>query len=612
MHQLNKSKPALRLLGLLGLIFTLLACGGGGSDAPTPPVSPPPAPPAPEPIVDTTFSSTTKTARFLSQASFGPKYEEIIELTDSSASDWIIRQFELPIEPHLPRIADYKTRVANNEQNRFSSATTTFTFWKSAIEGEDQLRQRMVFALSQLLVVSSNGGDVLHDVPEAVGYYLDILNEHAFGNYRDLLEAISYSPAMANYLTYLGNEKGDPTTGRVPDENYARELLQLFSIGLLALEMDGTLATNSDNQVIELYDNEDITGLAKVFTGLHLDFARANRQDDFFTQRAKLYSIPLATYPENHSTSEKSFLGLNIPPNTDVTRSIDMALDHIMSQASVAPFISRQLIQRFTTSHPQPEYVERVARAFEQGQFTLPDGRTVGERRKGDLKATIAAILFDPNARDENLPTATANSFGKIREPVIRFAHWARAFKVENVTPEFTIPLWYTSGSGALGQHPIRPRSVFNFYRPGYIAPNSITGDQALTVPELQIMNASTIPGFSNFMAWFVTGGHADLDDDELAEIQQEYDQDQVDLDARNALDSFVADYTDEIALAEDLPALLERLDLVLTNNQMSAETKQHIIDTVSLLPIENDGAELRVMFAIIMTLTSPDYIVQT
>ncbi len=567
--------------------------------------------PSPELEVDSTFANQAQTARFLTQATFGPKYDDIMQLTESSASAWLLAQFELPIDTHLSRIADYKSAAPNNEQNRYSSATTTFTFWTSAINGEDQLRQRMVFALSQLLVVSSNGGDVLHDVPEAVGLYLDILNEHAFGNYRDLLEAITFSPAMANYLTYLGNEKGDPITGRVPDENYARELLQLFTIGLLALEMDGRLATNAQNEVIELYTNEDITGLARVFTGLHLDFASADRRDDFFTQRTQLYARALAIYPENHSTLEKSFLGLTIPANTGARDSINIALDHIMSQASVAPFVSRQLIQRFTTSHPSPQYIERVATAFEIGEFTLPDGRQIGDKRKGDLKATIAAILFDSDARNEALPETPVNVFGKIREPVIRFANWARAFDVENVTPEFTMPLWYTSGSGALGQHPIRPRSVFNFYRPGYIAPNSVSGEQALTVPELQIMNASTIPGFTNFMAWFVSGGHADLTEDEVNALQQAFDDESIAIDARNALNSFVANYDDELDLANDIDALLDRLDLLLTYDRMSLATKQHISDTISLIPLENDGPQLRVFLAIVMVLTSTDFVVQ-
>ena len=289
--------------------------------------------------------------------------------------------------------------------------TLTNLFIDEAIAGDDQLRQRMVFALSEIIVVSSNSD--LDDYPESMAYYVDILSDNAFGNYRDLLKEITYAPAMASYLTYLANEKGDPEMGRVPDENYARELLQLFTIGLNELNQDGSVKL-SGGQPVEIFDNDDITGLAKVFTGMSVKgsefydlFNDCNTRND-----CPQFYQPLEVFADFHSDLEKEFLGLTIPANTAGVQSIDMALDEIFSHPNVAPFVSRQLIQRFVTSHPQPAYIRRVANAFDAGRFTLPDGTVVGTSRRGDLKATLAAVLLDNNALREpaNLPASYRQS----------------------------------------------------------------------------------------------------------------------------------------------------------------------------------------------------------
>ena len=228
--------------------------------------------------------------------------------------------------------------------------------------------------------------------------------------------------------------------------------------------------------------------------------------DDFFfnfgtIDPVALYS-PMKAFPALHSDLEKQFLSTTIAAGTGPVESIDLALDALVDHPNTPPFISRQLIQRLVTSNPTPDYIERVATAFAIGTYTLPSGDIVGDGRRGDLAATVAAILFDEEARSD--AARAADDFGKVREPVVRFINWARTFDTNTVTPELTFPMWNTSPPGALSQHPFKSPSVFNFYRPGYIAPGTETGAAGLTVPELQLVNANSVAGYANFLTYFI------------------------------------------------------------------------------------------------------------
>jgi len=439
----------------------------------------------------------------MAQAAFGANMEEIDALTGTLASDWFLGQMTAARSLNLAIV-----NLAVQQPGAFVPGEgfsievrqlPTELFWKNAIEGEDQLRQRMAFALSQIIVTSHLEGTQLFDLPFTFAHYQDILINNAFGNYRDLLEEVTYSLAMGYYLTHFQNQKGDPATGRMPDENYAREVMQLFSIGLVELNMDGSVKTDGQGNPIETYDNVDVTGLAKVFTGFSFDHPR------FFPRRDALqlqdYSSPMIIFDDFHSDLEKTFLGVTIPAGTPGDESVDIALDTLVDHPNTPPFIARQLIQRFVTSHPEPEYIERVATAFAGGTFTLPSGDTVGDGRRGDLAATIAAVLFDDEAREAG--GFDGDDFGKVREPVLRFIHWARAFDAATVTPEYTRILWNTGSNNFLGQAPHKSPSVFNFYRPGHVAPGTETGDAGLTMPELQLVNAATMAGYANFMTYF-------------------------------------------------------------------------------------------------------------
>ncbi|MEO1662114.1 MAG: DUF1800 family protein [Pseudomonadota bacterium] len=589
----------------LALVLSVAACGGGGSDSGgtlpggsgSAPPSPPPPPPPPPPPVSGAFETNETTALFLSQATFGPTQANLSNLTGTSPSDWFVAELNKPasfnLDYVLNEISQPDARDTDGQLTYEKRNTPTFSFWINAIEGDDQLRQRMAFALSQILVISHAEGNFLFEAPNAVAHYQDILVSNAFGNYRDLLEEVTYSPAMGEYLTYLQNIKGDAATGRMPDENYAREVMQLFSTGLVELEQDGDVVTQN-GVPIELYTNADVTGLARVFTGLSL------KGGEFWFDYRDLPEDALHSsmqaYPEWHSELQKSFLGTTIAAGTGPEESIDLALDTLVNHPNTAPFVSRQLIQRFVTSHPEPDYIGRVSAAFAAGQYTLPNGSVVGDGRRGDLSATIAAILFDDDAREAT--SRDQDTFGKIREPVLRFIQWARAFDANTVTPELTFQLYNTSFAGSLSQAPYKSPSVFNFYRPGYIAPGTETGAAGLTMPELQLVNANSISNYANFMTFFIFGFAANDTDNPGAA-------------------SFIPDYSDELALATDPTALVDHLDLLLTYGTTSAETKATIVNFLEEVALEvpsdpnYDGPFLRVAMGILMVMTSPDYIVQ-
>ena len=558
------------------------------------------------------FASEASTSRFLSQATFGATQSDLSTLVGTSVSDWLLQQFSEEPSDYLAALDGYQAQLPFLILNPWNRQATTFAFWRHSITGDDQLRQRMVYALSQILVISNAGGDALTDYPEAVAYHQSVLTEFGFGNYRNLLEAMTYSPGMGFYLTYMGNQKEDPETGRQPDENYAREILQLFTMGLVALNDDGTLAsgTNGDDSSGELYNNDDITGLAKVFTGLDRNVTRAQSQNNPEAPEVlNSWREPMVVYPAKHAQNEKTFLGLTIPENTNAVDSITLALDQLMSVASVGPFLSRQLIQRFTTSNPSPAYISRVTQVFNDGRYTLPNGIGIGGGLRGDLKATIAAILLDR----ENLEPEAPNTFGKLREPVLRFTQWARAFNAGTVTPEYTLELYDLSsvsnyGQG-LAQHPFSAPSVFNFYRPGYVPPGTDSGAAGMTVPELQIVTAETIPAYMNFITFFAMAStqHADL-----AVYREIGGLTGVNFDPELARTSFLPDYSTEKNLADDLPALFDHLNLLLAGGALSQAAVDSFIDVVAGVPVEasDDWRATRVGLAVALVMTSADYLV--
>ena len=580
-----------RVSAILAASLVLAACGGGGGGESTVPPNSvvggggtgsgggtPSTPAEPASKIDTEAEAT----RFLARATFGGSKSEIASLTGRDAADWIASEFNKSTSLTMPALL----ALPRDSDGNVPSRRINTLYWDHIIGADDQLRQRMAFALSQILVYSDAADS---DQPMRANYQ-DILIRNAFGNYRDLLEEVTYSSAMGEWLTYRGNRKGDPRRGRMPDENYAREILQLFSIGLIELNLDGSPRLDAQGQQIETYTNADIEGLARVFTGLSW------AGGEFFREPQDGNIQPMVMYPEQHSELEKAFLGTTIPAGTPGEETIDQALDTIFNHPNVAPFVSRLLIQRFTQSDPSPQYIESVARAFEAGSFTAQGGRRFGNGQRGDLQATLAAVLLEPTTFAEPANGATVIS-GKVREPILRFTHWARAFDLEGMDAYNERRLIDTrSTEDALGQQAFRSPSVFNFYRPGYVAPGTNAGERNITVPEFQIVNESTSVGYLNFMTDFAFDRGSQRDRD---------------------IETYKPDYTDELALVGDPEALVDHLDNLLTGGRMSDAEKTDIVDIISSVQIrdntpENTAADQEdmVQTAVTLVVNSPSYAV--
>ncbi|MEM9570273.1 MAG: DUF1800 family protein [Pseudomonadota bacterium] len=573
---------------ILAASLLVAACGGGGGDSSVPPGTPVSggsgggsgggSPTEPASKIDT----EQEAARFLSRATFGGSKSEIAALNGRDAADWLASQFGRSMTLTTPALL----ALPRDSEGRLASNSVDHLYWDHIITANDQVRQRMAFALSQIIVYSDAAdNDQLMRV-----YYQDILIRNALGNFRDLLEEVTYSPAMGEWLTYLRNRKGDERTGRMPDENYAREILQLFSIGLIELNMDGSPKLDAQGQQIESYSNDDIEGLARVFTGLSWSGGDFNRppQDGAIRQ--------MEMYPEQHSELEKTFLGTTIAAGTGGDESIQIALDTIFEHPNVAPFISRLLIQRFTQSDPSPAYIESVATAFETGSFTAQGGRRFGTGQRGDLQATLAAVLLEPTIFAEPSAGATITS-GKVREPILRFAHWARAFDISGVNAANEWRLNDTrSSDDSLGQQAFSSPSVFNFYRPGYVAPGTGTGAQNITVPEFQIVNESSSVGYLNFMTDFVFDRAGQRNRD---------------------IDTYTPDYSDELAMIDNPAGLVDHLDDLLTGGRMSDIEKADIVDILQTIEIRTNNAENTaadqedvVQAAVALVVNSPSYAV--
>ena len=446
------------------------------------------------------------------------------------------------------------------EANRSSFVGADNSIWRKLISSPDQLRQRTVLALSEILVVSMNG------LPVAwrgfvTAAYVDWLEMHAFGNFRQLLEAVTLSPAMGVYQNMRGNKKEDTATGRVPDENYARELMQLFTIGLVQLNLDGSPKLGSDGRPLETYQQAQISELARVLTGWEFDNAQAS--DPGYARR------PMVHIASRFSPGAKKVLDVDVPASADGPAALKLALDTLFNHANVGPFIGRQLIQRLVCSNPNPAYVQRVAAVFNNN----------GAGVRGDLKAVLKAILLDDEAR--KAPSGDAG--GKLREPVQRFVQWARTVGLSSPTS-----LWNVGNlsdpATRLGQSPLRSPSVFNFFRPGYVPPNSLLGSNAVTAPEFQLCNESTVAGYLNYMQSVIQNGVGELK----------------------------PSYTAHLVLANDASALVDHWALLLAASGLSAANLNAIKAAVASVAASTDAGRLnRVLATLLMVMASPEYLIQ-
>lgn len=526
--------------------------------------------------------SRAQASRLLAQATFGATMEDIDEVVRMGARGWIQDQLAKPPSLHSPYIrriqADYfgsRTDFTYNgsTQDRFLYGNNISTpFFRAAVGAPDQLRQRVAFALSQIIVASRREA-ALESVPAAMTDFYDIFVGQAFGNYEDILMAVSLHPVMGRYLSHLGNQKAVPEANQYPDENYAREIMQLFSIGLWELNPDGSRKTTPAGDPIPTYDNSRITAMARVFTGLWFsgqDWLQGGYNDAGYLR-------PMAMFPERHDFGAKELLGgwtipARAPTAENAMLDIREAVRCLFRHPNTPVFISRQLIQFLVTSNPSPAYVARVQAVF------VNNGNGV----RGDLGAVVQAILLDPEARDPRWSMGDAD-FGKLKEPVIRAMHLARVGGMAR-RPD---AVWWNWGDffETMKQEVMYSPSVFNFYRPDYRAPGLLSAKN-LSGPVFQITDSSTAISVPNLYWEFIHNG-----------LTPSYDV------------TYPLDFSAEQSMAGNPEALVDRLNLLFCAGRMSAASRAVILAAVEEIPAADRRS--RVHLAVYLCLTAPEGAVQ-
>jgi uncharacterized protein (DUF1800 family) len=566
-----------RRIVLTSLIsLCLAACGGGGGGSSGGGTTPPP--PAPVALTSNDVS------RFLTQATYGPTDLDISTVKTLGYSAWIDQQMGVQQASAQTWMDNRLTAlIAANPTARLGSMEFEEAVWQGAATGQDQLRERVKLALSEIFVVSFQFSDV---DARGAGSYWDMLGNDAFVNFRTLLNDVTYHPQMGRYLTYIHNLKENPTTGQTPDENYAREVMQLMTIGLWQLNQDGTQKLDAGGKPIPTYTHDDISGLAKVFTGLGF-YSPTPTSTTFYggNKDANAEVKAMIAYEAFHSTSQKDFLGVTIPASTTAATNADVktALDAIFNHPNVGPFIGKRLIQSLVTSNPSPGYVSRVAGVFNNN----------GSGVRGDMAAVIKAVLTDTEARDSATAASSASS-GKLREPMGRLANWMRVFGAKSTSGNWL--LGTLSNASQLNQSALNAPSVFNFWRPGYVPTNSKMGSAGLLAPEFQVVDEVSVSGYLNTIQTAIQSGIGSSSD-----IKSTYD--------------------NELGLAATPQALVDRLNLLLCYGQMSTALQAKIVAAVGAITIPS-GATVtqaqitatqtqRVQLAVLMTMASGDYLAQ-
>ncbi len=506
-------------------------------------------------------SSDAQAARFLAQATLGYSVADIATVRAVGYEAWLAEEFSRPIST-----SNWDWLVSkgyDSEDYRNIAAGFDPVIWQRLISAGDNLRQRMALALSEILVVGFDGINNPFKQFRLAAWW-DLLVTNAFGNFRTLLEQVTLSVPMGNYLNTAGNQKENAATGRLPDENYAREVMQLFTIGLVDLNPDGTPKSDAAGKTIDSYTQDMVSQLARVFTGWNYDYPRGEL-GPAYAKRPMILNAAL------HSTLSASFLGVTIPANTPGATALKTALDTLAAHPNVGPFIGRQLIQRLVTSNPSPGYVSRVAAKFANN----------GNGVRGDLAAVLRAVLLDDEARTDL--RLTDPNWGKLREPMLRLIQWARSFKATSLTGDWSIGNT-SDASRSLGQSPLRSPSVFNYFRPGYVPAGTAIATAALVAPEFQLANETSVAGYLNSLQTFVSSGNRDVR----------------------------PDYSAELALAADANALVDRIALLLTANQLTTATRSTIVNAVNSIAATTDaGRANRVYTAVLLVMASLDYLVQ-
>lgn len=521
----------------------------------------------PPPSSTTALTLSPDAVRLAAQATFGPTVGVVRDIEQRGAAAWIDAQLQLPPSDlgTYPAIAENVATVcptgspATCYRDNFTPFLTAAAFFRNALGGPDQLRQRVAFALSQILVVS--GDEVRPNY--AMAEYQKLLLREAFGTYRQLIEDVTLSPAMGRYLDMVNNDKPNPTKGTAPNENYARELLQLFSIGLVQLRADGSVVTDGTGTPVPTYDQDVVEGLAHVFTGWTYPLQPGATLK---THNPPYYVGPMVAVASNHDPAAKVILG-GKQLAAGQTAAVDLAqtLDTISAHPNVGPFLGKQLIQHLVTANPSPAYVARISGVW------ADDGRGV----RGNLGAVVRAILLDPEARGA---VKTDPSYGRVKDPVLLLTGLGRALGAT------TDGVYFAGASTSLEQPPYRSPSVFNFYPPDYALDSGLLSPASALLDSGSVFTRANVvrrllyspPGPDSTVTG-ATGTQLDLGD----------------------LAGFGADAT----------ALVDSANALLLHGTLSAAARGKIVDAVNAQGPTDPGARVRA--AAYLVLTSPQYQVE-
>lgn len=619
----------------------LAACGGGGgaaggasstgaAEAPglapvgsvqpsvsapaTPPSSQTPAPsapapnPAPTPVASASgfnnFPSAAddaQAARFLLQSQFSISEPELSAVRSKTFAAYLQQQFAKP----AGQLGwDWLESRGYSTEDKYGYVYTAwpadFMLWNQLMSAPDAMRKRCALALSEFFVVSMQGttaGFLWRG--HAFTHYWDLLCGNAFGNFRQLLEDVTLSAAMGHFLNTKGNLKEDGK-GRQADENYAREVMQLFTIGLNKLNLDGTDQLDANGKPIPTYGLNDVTNLARVFTGYDLDNAQGKNSVNIIDAAGRVTGNkvdskesvrrPMLLDDAKHSTLAVSFLGTTIAAGTPGPAALKTALDTLFNHPNTGPFFAKQMIQRLVTSSPSPAYVARVASAFNSN----------GASVRGDMKAVWTAVFLDDEARGPQ--GLTSPSFGKLREPMLRFIQWGRTFGMQSGQGSWKV--FDTSAPDRLGQAPLRAPSVFNFFRPGYVPPNTALAASKTPAPEFQMVNELSVCNYLNFMTIVINWQGLPV-----------YDADKRYIDKAVETFDISVNYAQELAVATDATKLVSRLNLLLCASQLPPATQELMVQALNATPLSADSLPAqkssRVKGAIFMVLAANEYLIQ-
>ncbi len=540
-------------LSALAVSFMFGCSGGSGSSTSTQ-----------NPTTTTTTSTAplvtqAAAARFLEQSTFGPTTTLIAQVQQTGFPAFLNSQFSAPMSTY-PDPASTVTSMQSTQQVLFTNA----------LNGQDQLRQRMALALSEIWVTS--GFTV---PPQGMAPYMRLLLQDAFSNYRTLMYDVTVSPAMGAYLDMVNND--NPTATTHANENYARELMQLFTLGLNQLNQDGSLQLDGSGNPIPTYSQTDVQNFAEVYTGWTYPTAPGAT---LVKHNPPYWLGAMQPFESNHDTASKTLLPVNgtptvLPAGQSSTVDLNGALDNIFAQPSLSPFVCKLLIQQLVSSNPSSAYVQRVVTVFDSGSFTV-SGVTFGSGQRGDLQATIAAILLDSEARRGDDPTTANGTDGKLREPILYIAAILRAF---GATSDGLGPVNFAS---SMSENPMESPSVFNFYPPDYGIPGT-----NLLGPEFALQTTATALVRANFVNSFVFGSIGS-----------------------GTTVSFTP-YANLAANPNASGQLMDSLNALLLHGSMSSSASASILAAVNAVPAGANQNLQRAQDAIYLVLSSSQYQVQ-